>query len=268
MTRRTFFKRSLLASPLVLGAGALGYSRYIERHDVEVVEVDMAVGLPAPLNVALLSDIHFDPLCETEYLEDVIARVNQLSPDLILYAGDFVSVSIERIEELMAILSRGRASHGSFAALGNHEHWIDADKIESILNTAGITVLRNRSVPLPGLPQCYLTGLESHWSGRPSMRSIESTPPASRHIVLAHEPDSFDLLTDSRIALQLSGHSHGGQVRVPFGGAIQLPSWGKKYSIGQYEQAGRRLYVTRGIGTVVRHFRFNCRPEITHLRLS
>lgn len=268
MTRRTFFKRSLLASPVVLGAGALGYSRYIERHDVEVVDVEMNLGLPRPLTIALLGDIHFDPLFETEYLEDVIARVNLLSPDLILYTGDFVSDSTERIEDLMAILAKGTARSGSFTVLGNHEHSVDADQVEAKMTDVGVSVLRNRSVQLPGCDHWYLTGLESYWSGRPNTRSIESTSQLSRHIVLAHEPDSFDLLTDGRIALQLSGHSHGGQVRIPFGGAIQLPSWGKKYTIGQYEESGRRLYVNRGIGTVVRHFRFNCRPEITHLRLT
>jgi predicted MPP superfamily phosphohydrolase len=268
MNRRTFIKRSLMAAPFALGAGVLGYSRYMERHDVEVVDLEMQMGLPRPLNIAVLGDIHFDPLFETEYLENVIARVNQLSPDLILYTGDLISASTERIDDLMAILSKGKSSHGSYAALGNHEHWVDADKVETELENSGITVLRNRSVSLPGCDDWYLTGLESHWSGWPNMQSIVNTSQLARHIVLAHEPDSFDVLTDSRIALQLSGHSHGGQVRVPFGGAIHLPTWGKKYSIGQYEQGGRWLYVNRGIGTVVHHFRFNCRPEITHLWLT
>jgi predicted MPP superfamily phosphohydrolase len=268
MKRRTFIKRALVASPFALGGGTAAYSRCVERHDVEVVEVDMALGLPAPLSIALLGDIHFDPLFESEYLEEVTARVNQLSPDLILYTGDFVSDSVERIDDLMAILSKGKASHGSYAVLGNHEHWVDADRVETKLTNAGISVLRNRSMPLPGCDNWLLTGVESYWAGQPSTKSIENTSQLARHIVLAHEPDSFDLLTDSRIALQLSGHSHGGQVRVPFLGAIHLPSWARKYSLGHYEQAGRRLYVNRGIGTVVRHFRFNCRPEITHLRLA
>jgi predicted MPP superfamily phosphohydrolase len=85
---------------------------------------------------------------------------------------------------------------------------------------------------------------------------------------MAHEPDSFDLLTDARIALQLSGHTHGGQVRLPLVGAVCLPSWGKKYEAGLYTRGDQRLYVNRGIGTVKRHFRFNCRPEITLLTLT
>jgi predicted MPP superfamily phosphohydrolase len=86
--------------------------------------------------------------------------------------------------------------------------------------------------------------------------------------MLVHEPDSFDLLTDRRIAVQLSGHTHGGQVCLPLVGAIQLPSWGKKYPAGLYEREGRKLYVNRGIGTVEEHYRMNCRPEITFLKLT
>jgi predicted MPP superfamily phosphohydrolase len=267
MTRRTFFKRTLVASPFLMG-GTAGYSRYIERHDVEVVDVEIELGLPQPLTAAVLSDIHFDPLYETDYLEDLIAKVNESSPDIVLYCGDFISNSTRRIDELFAILSKVNAPAGSFGILGNHEHWIGADAVTDAFESSGITILRNQSVPLPDRDGWYLTGLESHWTGRPDTQSIKNTSSTARHIVLAHEPDSFDVLTDSRIALQLSGHTHGGQIRVPFHGAIQLPSWGKKYQCGLFESGGRRLYVNRGIGTVGRHFRLNCRPEITELRLT
>lgn len=134
--------------------------------------------------------------------------------------------------------------------------------------SSGISVLRNRSVPLPGQENWYLTGLESYWSGKPDAACITGTLPHSRHLVLVHEPDAFDLLTDPRIALQLSGHTHGGQVCLPWVGAVCLPSWGKKYPAGLYTRGDRRLYVNRGIGTVDDHFRLNCRPEITLLTLT
>lgn len=267
MTRRTFVRRSLLAAPVALGAGA-AYGRYVERHAVEVVELEVPVGLTEPLTAALLGDFHFDPLYETDYLSDVVARTSALAPDLVLFAGDFVSDSAERVAELADILARTEAKAGRFAVLGNHDHWVAPGRVEAVLAAAGISVLRNRSVPLPGRPGWFLTGLESFWGGTPSLTPITETPADARHILLVHEPDSFDLLTDPRIALQLSGHSHGGQVRVPFGGAVCLPSWGKKYPAGLYERGGRRLYVNRGIGTVKRHFRINCRPEITLLRLT
>ena len=267
MNRRTFVKCSLITTGIGLGASA-GYSRFIERHAVEVVEREIALGLPHPLTVAVLGDIHFDPLYEVDYLVEVVAYTNRLSPDLILYTGDFLSRSTDRLDDLVVILRNAVGRFGRFAILGNHDHGVGADQVTAAFTSSGIPVLRNRSVPLPGMSDWHLTGLESYWTGKPSITPITATLPHSRHIVLVHEPDSFDLLTDPRIALQLSGHTHGGQVRVPLFGAVCLPSWGKKYQAGLYEQGVRKLYVNRGIGTVDDHFRLNCRPEITLLKLT
>jgi predicted MPP superfamily phosphohydrolase len=267
MNRRTFIKRSLIATPLALG-GSAAYGRYIERHAVEVVHQEVDLGIGAPLTVAVLGDIHFDPLYEGDYLEGVVARVNELSPDVIAYTGDFLSHSAERVGELAELLGKAKAKFGCFAVLGNHDHWIEADEVGSALTKSGISVLRNRSIALPVGQNWYLTGLESYWAGIPNTACIEGTSSQCRHIVLVHEPDSFDRLTDPRIALQISGHTHGGQIRVPFVGAIRLPTWGKKYQAGLYEQDDRRLYVNRGIGTVGKHYRLNCRPEITYLKLT
>ena len=267
MNRRTFVKRSFVAGAVGLGASA-GYGRFIERHAVEVVPLELELGLPEPLTAAVLSDIHFDPLYETDYLEDVVARTNRLSPDLIFYTGDFLSRSAERLADLLTVLQKARAGVGSFAVLGNHDHKVGADRVTDAFTSSGIPVLRNRSVALPGRKDWYLTGLESYWSGAPRAASIANTPLHCRHILLVHEPDSFDLLTDPRIALQLSGHTHGGQIRLPLLGAVCLPTWGKKYQAGLYTRGDRRLYVNRGIGTVDEHFRLNCRPEITLLKLT
>lgn len=267
MNRRIFVKRSALTAALGCGAG-YGYARLVERHAVEVVPVELALGLPASLTAVVLGDIHFDPLYETDYLEGVVGRVNALAPDLVLYTGDFFSNTADRVGELLAVLGEAKARLGRFAVLGNHDHTVGADRVTAAFEAAGISVLRNRSVPLPGCEGWYLTGLESYWAGAPSAASLTNTPAHARHILLVHEPDSFDLLTDPRIALQLSGHTHGGQVRVPGVGAVCLPSWGKKYPAGLYARGDRRLYVNRGIGTVVRHVRMNCRPEITCLRLA
>src|SRR5262249_6865966 len=158
--------------------------------------------------------------------------------------------------------------HGSFGILGNHDHSVGASAVCSALESAGITMLRNQSVPIPDCEPWHLTGLESFWRGKPDPKCIDRVPDGARHILLAHEPDSFDKLVDPRIALQLSGHTHGGQIRVPFHGAIQLPYLGKKYEAGLYERAEQKLYVNRGLGTVQHHYRLNCPPEITLMRLT
>ncbi|HEX4612309.1 MAG TPA: metallophosphoesterase [Urbifossiella sp.] len=259
-------KRSLVTA---VGAGTCaGYGRFVERHAVEVVRAGIELGLPGPLRVAVLGDIHFDPLYESDYLETVVALTDRLEPDLILYTGDFVSRSADRLADLLVILRRASARAGRFAVLGNHDHGVGADRVTAAFASSGIPVLRNRSVPLPGLVGWYLTGLESYWSGTPTVAPITATPPHARHILLVHEPDSFDLLTDPRVALQVSGHTHGRQIRLPRVGAVCLPKWGKKYEAGLYARGDQRLYVNRGIGTVDEHFRLNCRPEITLLTLT
>jgi predicted MPP superfamily phosphohydrolase len=268
MTRRQFFRRSFIASPFVIG-GTMAYGHYLERHDVEVVPRELSLGLGEPLTLAFLSDIHFDPLCEADYLTRVITTTNALSPNYFVFGGDFLSHSTHRLADLATILGQAKATKGVYTVLGNHDHWINADAVTKALDAQGIRVLRNESVTLAEHADWYLTGLESHWGGHPNTVSLEKTPTHARHIMLAHEPDTFDKLTDSRIALQLSGHTHGGQIRVPFGGgAIQLPTLGQKYSAGLFERDGRKLYVNRGIGTIGKHFRVNCRPEITLFTLT
>jgi uncharacterized protein len=271
MNRRQFVRRTILSSPFVLG-GTMAYSRFIERHAVEVVTQELDLGLGVPLTVAFLSDFHFDPLFEVDYMETVVAKVNASNPDLVLLGGDYVSNSANRLQALVDVLAKAKSRLGTFGILGNHEFWMGdgangADAIAAVLDKSGIRILRNESVPIPGVPNCYLTGFESFWSGNPRLDCLKATPAESRHLVLAHEPDSFAKLTDPRIVLQMSGHTHGGQIRLPFAGAILLPTWGKKYEAGLYERATQRLYVNRGIGTVGQHFRLNCRPEITLFKL-
>src|SRR5262245_3736511 len=140
MNRRTFVKGSLVAATAGVGAAA-GYGRFLETHAVEVVPVQLEIGLPKPLRVAVLGDIHFDPLYETEYLEEVVVRTNRLTPDIILWTGDFLSSSVDRLSELLAILRKSQAGAGSFAVLGNHDHNVGADLVSAGLSASGFVVL-------------------------------------------------------------------------------------------------------------------------------
>lgn len=267
MRRRTFIARGL--SSLVLAAGGSAvYAGGIERHLVETTTVRLDLGLAAPLRVVAIGDIHFDPLYETDYLEAVSARIRALAPDFVLFTGDFVSKTAKRVADLAPILARTNPRLGSCAVLGNHDFWCGPRQVSAALERHGIAVLRNAAVPIPGCPDWFLAGLESFWAGRPDASFVGKAPPEARFITLVHEPDVFELLTDSRIRLQISGHTHGGQVRVPFVGALTLPSWGRRFDAGLFRRGERALYVNRGIGTVRFHVRMNCRPEITLLELS
>lgn len=267
MNRRKFIKRALIATPIA-GGGLAGYGHLIERHHLEVVPVAISLGLEHPLRVCVLGDIHFDPLFETHYIRSVVELVNGISPDMLLFTGDFLSQSPGRMDDLADLLSGARAPLGIFAILGNHDHWAGANIVTKSLANVKVIALRNESVPLPENKGWFLSGLESYWGGRPNTNSIQATPDDSRHILLVHEPDPFESLDDPRIMLQLSGHTHGGQIRVPGIGALELHSWGRKYQMGLYRRENRLLYVNRGIGTVDHHYRVNCRPEITLLELN
>jgi uncharacterized protein len=122
MNRRTFIKRTALAAPFAAVGGAL-YGRYIERHDIEVASIDVELGLGEPLTAAVIGDIHFDPLFEIDYLEAMVAAVNGTNPDVLLYAGDFVTDSTSRLPDSLAVLSKAQATYGAVAILGNHDHW-------------------------------------------------------------------------------------------------------------------------------------------------
>ncbi len=265
MTRRNFL---LGAGATALAATASVISYEIETHRLQQRAIRLTLGLEQPLRVAALGDIHFDPLYEEDYLAHVAACLTALKTDLILYTGDFLTHKLTRMADLAAILSRATARLGTYATLGNHDHWAGAPKIIFELEKKGIRVLRNESIALPGEDQVYLSALDSYWSGRPDPLILQKTPETSRHILLVHEPDPFVQLEDPRIKLQISGHTHGGQVRVPLVGALVLPQYGKIFQQGLYQHGGRHLYVNRGVGTVHPHVRFHCPPEITVFEIA
>lgn len=259
MNRRTFVKGALASTIVAAGIGYHG----IHTHTIEQTFIPVSLGLNKPLRIAALGDFHFDPLYEEPYLACVTDQVNQLQADLVLYTGDFVTHSPKRMGYLARLLSQCHARLGSFAVLGNHDHWSSENSVKYSLEKQGIRVLVNESFALPGEDNVYLTGLDSFWAGHPDIKILGRTPESSRHILLVHEPDSFACLDDPRIKLQISGHTHGGQVRAPLVGALILPKWGRAYDAGLYAQSGRLLYVNRGVGTLFPHVRFNCHPEIT-----
>jgi predicted MPP superfamily phosphohydrolase len=268
MNRRAFLRTALGASAIgAVAASSVAYGA--DTHDLEVTHVPIRLGLPTPLRMVALGDIHFDPLYELDYLAQVGSAINRLRPDLIIYTGDLVTSRLERVTDLADLLAGVTAPLGAYCIAGNHELWTNVVYVGRVLEErAGIRMLRNVSIPLPGAEGFFLTGLDSFSAGNPDSTILDRTPVNSRHIVLAHEPDSFLSLNDPRIGLQISGHTHGGQVRLPWIGAVVLPSWGRDFQAGLYAREGRQLYVNRGIGTLPPHVRINCRPEITLLELT
>ncbi len=275
--RRTFLKRlsQLTLAPLAVGGSAYGYGSFLERHRIEVESKDVYIPLgekgPKTLRAVLLSDFHFDPLYETDYVEECIRRANELHADVAFFTGDFITGHSRRIDDLAQILGRIQSPCGAFACLGNHDYADGANVIVQALKKQGVETLQNQHTRVKCRnSEIVVAGLQSAWSSRPNWSETSRGMGANdRAIVLVHEPDFVkNLHADKRAALQLSGHTHGGQICLPGLGPLRLPPWGKNYTAGLFDVNGMALYVTRGIGTMHLPLRLFCPPEITCLNIT
>lgn len=205
-------------------------------------------------------------------------RTNELQPDLLVLTGDFISrgplprsFSRRKIDDCADLLS-GLTCAQRFAVLGNHDAGVDADRIAFVLRERGLPVLNDSFLPIErGGGRLWLCGArDPAVLGCDPEEAIPARPDGPV-VLLAHEPDFADILARNVrfpvVDLMLSGHSHGGQVRLPFLGPLVLPPLGQKYVAGHYRIGPMQLYVNRGIGTVGLPFRLNCPPEITEFTL-
>jgi predicted MPP superfamily phosphohydrolase len=279
ITRRKFV--GLAASA---GAAALaGDSILLEPNRPRIVRREMSLRRwPARLDgftIALLSDFHYDPEFSIHPLRAAIGMVNSLHPELIVLTGDFVSMpwfgdaaeAASAAEPCAQLLRQMQAPHGLWAVMGNHDAFTDPDRVTSALRTAGINVLSNQSVPIERAgagARFWLSGVDDVIGGTADLdAALHAVPADEATILLAHEPDYADHVARYPVDLQLSGHSHGGQVRVPFLRPLYLPDMARKYVWGQYQIRGLTLYTNPGLGTVIAPVRLNCPPEITLLTM-
>lgn len=272
ITRRTFLRLGLAG--IAGGIGGIGYSTLIEPHRLSLERIITRLpNLPSAFDgfrIAVLSDFHLHPFTTIHQVRAAVALANGLRPDLVVLLGDYVDASVEAIYELAPELADLNARFGVYGVLGNHDHWKGARIVRRALRDSGIAVLQNSGVPLTiGQSELFLAGLESAWSGRPDIdAALSSRRREVPTVLLVHEPDYADTsAADGRIGLQLSGHSHGGQIRLPLIGALELPSWGRLYDHGLYRLREMLLYTNRGIGLVDIPVRFNCPPEVTEVTL-
>jgi len=227
--------------------------------------------------MALLSDFHYDPYFSVHPLRSAIGMVNGLRPDLIALTGDFVSVpwfgdpaeAASAAEPCAQLLRQMRAPHGLWAVMGNHDAFTDPDRVTSTLRSTGIQVLLNQSEPIErDGARFWLGGVDDVLGGTADLdATLRDIPANEAAVLLAHEPDYADTVARYSVDLQLSGHTHGGQVRVPFVRPLYLPDLAKKYVWGMYRIRGLALYTNPGLGTVNVPVRMNCPPEITLLTI-
>jgi len=275
ISRRNFIRASLYG-----GVAVAGGAGYVQSDNLEVVETTMAVPHRQldGLVIAVLADFHAGAFISPDYLQRTIDRVNSFKPDLICLVGDYVDGVISRSAKnlvdanfIFPALSRLTAKQGVFAVLGNHDHWIDAYAVQEQLKSNGVTVLNNRSQRLGD--NLVVAGVDDYWEGP---ANLEQALTQSRRedfvVLLSHNPDINKEITDrDPVNLVLSGHTHGGQIRLPFSNsAFWVPCSPRYRSTAGLIREGQRRYtfVTKGVGTFFIPVRLNCPPDFGLIRLK
>jgi len=260
---------------------AYGYTIGQRRLRVRQLHLPLRHCRPAweGLRILQLSDIHVGQNLEQAQLERFVARANALGPDLVCISGDIADTPTADLESFLPVLARLRATYGVIAVLGNHDHYAGADHVEAALRRlTPFRVLRDEQTTIEIRGQrLHVIGLDDH--GRDWARGKTSVPylsaamarvPADEPILLlSHRPDVFPQAAERRVALTLSGHTHGGQIGVPwFDGRIRnLAEFMTDFDRGLYERGGSYLYVNSGLGVTGQRIRLNTPREIVVIDL-
>ena len=250
------------------------YAHKIEPNWLEIKQIRIA--LPhldrafAGYRIVQLTDLHVGDGIDRAQLARIVATVNAQQPDLIVLTGDFISHDPEHQAKLLTSTLAGFQAHdGTLAVLGNHDVFDDnGPSVRRSIMRAGVALLENtvHTVQRNGAT-LSIGGVGDVWYGAAKLdRILAQLPLTGAAIMLAHEPDFADeTAATGRFGLQLSGHSHGGQVRLPL--IHKYPPFGRKYPIGKYQVGNMIQYTSRGVGSPGIHARFNCRPEISVFNL-
>ncbi|MEC3883035.1 metallophosphoesterase [Halobacillus sp. HZG1] len=279
ITRRTFIKRTLAGAAALIGLNAFGYTyaRYMEpnmlairRHEIEHGKIPRHFH---NFKVLQFSDTHVGFHYELDDLERLVEKINKEQADLILFTGDLVDEphTYSFPPRLIQILKKLEAKHGKYWIYGNHDHGgYGTEKIREVMEQSGFQLLQNEHTLIKnGSASFTLAGVDDVMLGQPDLeRTLENVPDDSFTLLMVHEPDVALEYQHYPVDVQLSGHSHGGQVQVPFLGYLVTPPFAEHFVEGHYPLVNDfNLYVSRGIGTTRLPYRFMCRPEFSVFHL-
>ncbi len=216
-----------------------------------------------------LSDIHHSPFTNLEHISRAVEISNELKPDMFVLTGDYVSHETEYIAPMAKVLGRLESEFGTFACLGNHDHWTDAEQVTSHLQDANIKVLNNEGFRFQARNASFwLAGVDDYMVGQTDLpAALRGSFPDEMKMLLAHNPKILYRAARAGVDLMLSGHTHGGQVKIRGDEKRILPRR-RKFASGLYRRKETQVYITRGIGTVVLPVRYGCPPEISLIQLQ
>ncbi|MCA0969461.1 metallophosphoesterase [Halobacillus litoralis] len=281
ITRREFLKKGLQSIVGILGLSGVSYlyARYIEPEMLTFQHYTLRdEKIPASFDdfkILQFSDTHLGFHYDEPSFSRLVTSVQDQQPDLIVFTGDLVDDpdSYAFRPNLPRLLRKFEAPYGKFWIYGNHDHGgYGTEKIKELMTDGGFQLLQNEHQLITKDEDAFaLAGVDDFLLGKPDLDA--ALAPIQKQvftILLAHEPDSADQVRHYPVDVQLSGHSHGGQIQLPFFGHLVTPPMAEKYVEGQYQVEGLDLFVSRGIGTTRLPYRFLCRPEVSvfHLKSS
>jgi predicted MPP superfamily phosphohydrolase len=277
ISRRAFAAGSMLGALAAMAVtGIEAYeARYVHPYTPVLERIRLLLpselsGL-AGMRIGFVTDTHVGPFVTPDDLARAAALISAERPDLVLLGGDYVSESPRYIHATADLLGdlAAAAPLGAVAVLGNHDLAVSVRKVHDALKAVGIRVLRNEAVPVTYQgATLWIAGIDETLLGHPDpKKTFAAIPAGTRPLALWHEPQFAEEAAALGAFAQLSGHTHGGQIRLPGLGPVGLPRHGRRHIIGLNDAAGMPIYTARGVGVYRPPLRFNCPPEVTLIEL-
>lgn len=272
LNRRRFIQTGIIAAG---GAILLGtYSVFIERYHLQInhYRIDLP-RLPEAFErfrILQLADLHYGPYQRWSYIEKALEKATGIQCDLIALTGDYMHKTHDpkKVRQMWKALNQLKAPGGVFNVLGNHDHWAGHELAMELLETSGQSLRKKTTTLTLGNDRMHIGGAGDLWEDHFEIAPVfKNVPDEEFRILLAHNPDSVDTIEGPPMDLILSGHTHGGQIVLPFIGALKLPVKNKTYNQGLIPTKNGPVFISRGIGTAILPIRFNCPPEIAILEL-
>lgn len=260
------------------GVAALGLLYSIAVEPMLIINRKLQIGTDVKsaetvVKAVHFSDVHLGWFYSTQRLEQLVEKINQQKPDILFFTGDLFDKAryFTEFEEAAAILQKLEAPLGKYAVWGNHDYGGGGVRVyESVVTQAGFTLLKNQGAycQLPNGKTLHISGLDDLKFGKPDYSILQQADAADFHVVLAHAPDMGDKIAAYKPDLILSGHSHGGQVALPFLGPLYTPPGSKNYKAGKYMLKDTLLYIENGVGATGLPMRFFAFPGFTTITIG